>query len=59
MRVSIRTNIFGTDALVLAIGGHWTILVVGGLARLQVEGCRLPGYRFRREISLRDRCGRG
>ena len=40
------------DALVLVIGGHWTILVVNGLARLQVEGCRLLGYRFLREIPL-------
>ena len=58
MRFSRGSKIFRTD--VLAIGGHWTILVVGGLAtRLQVEGCRLLGYRFSRAIPLWDRCGRG
>ena len=44
--LSIRSKIFRMDALVLAIGGHWTILVVKDLTRLQVEGCPLPGYRF-------------
>ena len=47
-----RVQDFLNGRCVLTIKGHWTILVVGGLARLRVEGFCLPGYRFPREIPL-------
>ena len=40
------TKIFRTGALDLAIEGRLTNLVGVGLAKLQVEYCRLLGYRF-------------
>ena len=51
MRFSIRTKNFRTDALVLAIGGHWTILVGVGLARLQVEDYRTSEIKYGRSNS--------